>query len=349
MDLKQVLTDNYAIYNGDCIEKMAIFPDDSMHMTVYSPPFASLYAYSSSNHDLGNCKTYGEFLIHYGYVIKEIERITLPGRFTAVHCMDLPKNGDQGLIDFPGDIIKIHEEAGFKYWDRKNIWKEPLRVAIRTRQRALMHHQLCDDSSKCRGALADYVLIFKKKGENNVPITHPVGLMNFAGDFELMNSEDQKEYQFLKEKYKNYTDDRTNRLSQWIWRRYASSDWKDVNAQRMLNKVGAKDPEDERHVCPLHLDIIERLIVLYSNRGEKVLTPFMGIGSEVYGAVSLGRKGIGIELKESYFNISVKNLNNSTEVTDSGPDLFHEVIDEGLEEFDTIPTEDLREYNMPEM
>jgi len=220
--------------------------------------------------------------------------------------MDIP--GSNGLTDFPGDIIKLHKDNGFQYWDRKNVWKEPLRVAIRSRDRKLMHGQLVSDSTKTRGALADYVLFFKKKGENEEPVNHPYGLTHYYGDFDLFSDNDKKEYHFLKSKYVEYKEDKTNRLSQWIWRRYASSDWRDINAKRMISYKAARDPDDERHVCPLHLDIIQRSIILYTNIGDTVLTPFMGVGSEVFGAVELQRKGIGIELKESYFNQAVKNL-----------------------------------------
>ena len=306
--MKELLTKEYAVYNGDCIEKMQSLPDEFIHLSIYSPPFASLYTYSSSDNDLGNCKTYAEFLQHYEYAVKEIHRVTLPGRITAVHCMDLPKNGDGGITDFPGDIIRLHEKLGFKYWDRKNIWKEPLRIAIRTRQRALMHQQIINDSTKTRGALADYVLMFKKKGINEIPVTNPTGLSNYAGDFTLMNKEERDEYLAYKNKYVNWEQQETNRLSQFIWRRYASSNWEDIRANEMLEYKKAKDEDDERHVCPLHLDVIERTITLYSNPGETVLSPFMGVGSEVYGAVKLGRKGIGIELKESYYKQAVKNM-----------------------------------------
>jgi len=307
---KQIITNDYAVYNGDCIEKMPSFLDNTVHLSIYSPPFASLYTYSSSDNDLGNCKTYEEFLQHYEYVVNEVYRVTMPGRMTCVHCMEIPKNGDQGLVDFPGDIIRLHEKIGFKFWDRHNVWKEPLRVAIRTRQRNLMHQQLVNDTTKCRGALADYVLVFKKTGENKIEVKKPYGLVNYAGDIKLLNKEELETYNSLYKKYSSakYKDDKTNRLSQWIWRRYASSSWTDVRANRMMEYKPAKENEDDRHVCPLHLDIIERCVVLWSNVGETILTPFMGVGSEVYGSVQLGRKGIGIELKESYFRQAVRNL-----------------------------------------
>lgn len=308
--MEEVINEKFAIYNGDCIEKMALMPDKIIDFSIYSPPFASMYTYSSSDHDLGNCRNYEEFLQHYEYVIKEICRLTKPGRLTAVHCMDIPKNGDYGLIDFPGDIIKLHQQNGFVYWDRKNIWKEPLRVAIRTRQRALMHKQLVDDTSKCRGALADYLIIFKKKGENETPIKKEYGFQEYFGDLELMNEIELAEYKQLINEYqgKNYEEQKTNRLSQFVWRRYASSSWEDIRANEVLDYKPAKDVEDDRHVCPLQLDIAKRAIELYTNKGEVVLTPFMGIGSEVFSAVELGRKGVGIELKESYFRQAKRNL-----------------------------------------
>jgi len=306
MDIKEVIKEKYAVYNGDSCEKLPQLPNNSIHFIIYSPPFNDLYTYSSSINDLGNNVSYEEFLKHYEFIVKECQRVLKPGRIAAVHCMDIP--GSNGLTDFPGDIIKLHKDNGFQYWDRKNVWKEPLRVAIRSRDRKLMHGQLVSDSTKTRGALADYVLFFKKKGENEEPVNHPYGLTHYYGDFDLFSDNDKKEYHFLKSKYVEYKEDKTNRLSQWIWRRYASSDWRDINAKRMISYKAARDPDDERHVCPLHLDIIQRSIILYTNIGDTVLTPFMGVGSEVFGAVELQRKGIGIELKESYFNQAVKNL-----------------------------------------
>lgn len=331
----KIIKDNYALYNGDCIEVMTDIPDNSIDMSIYSPPFASLYTYSSSDRDLGNCKNYNEFFIHYEFVVKEIFRILKPGRIVCVHCMDIPKNSDKGLIDFPGDIIRLHQKNGFKFWDRKNIWKEPLRVAIRTRQRALMHQQMVNDTLKCRGALADYILIFKKNGENEIKVKKPFGLTKYDGDLSLMNVVEKKEYERLIDTFSNYTDDKTNRLSQFIWRRYASSSWEDINAKRVIQYKEARDPEDDRHVCPLQIDIITRCIVLYTNENEIVFTPFMGVGSEVYGAIINNRKGIGIELKESYFNQAVKNLFfiNDNEIKNDDineDDINEDDINEGL-------------------
>jgi len=310
MDVKkEIITERYALYNGDSCEKMPQLPSKSIGFMIYSPPFNDLYTYSSSVKDLGNNVDYDEFLKHYEYIVKESERVMMDGRIVAVHCMDLPNNGQQGLTDFPGDIIRIHQKHGFVFWDRKNIWKEPLRIAIRTRDRKLMHGQITADSVKTRGALADYVLFFKKKGDNLKPVSHPNGLTHYYGDFDLFSDEDKKLYKRLLIKFENYSgDDKKNRLSQWIWRRYASSDWRDINAKRMIDYKEARDPDDQRHVCPLHLDIIQRSIILYTNENDTVLTPFMGIGSEVYGAIELNRRAIGIELKESYFRQARKNM-----------------------------------------
>lgn len=321
--MKELITNEFAIYQGDSCEKMPELPNDKIGFIIYSPPFDDLYVYSSSIHDLGNNVNYDEFLKHYEFIVKECERILMPGRIAAVHCMDIPKSGQSGMIDFPGDIIRIHQKNGFLYWDRKNIWKEPLRVAIRSRDRKLMHGQIVKDSTKTRGALADYVLFFKKKGENPESVKHPTGLKRFIGDFNLLKESEQKQLQYLREKFTNHKEQKTNKLSQFIWRKYASSNWNDIDAKRMLDYKEAKEEEDQRHVCPLHLDIIERSIILYSNKGDTVLTPFMGIGSEIYGAVINKRKGIGIELKENYFKQAAKTLSKSKEfIIDSQQEIF---------------------------
>ena len=315
--MKQVITDNYAIYNGDCVEITRQLPDNCIDLSIYSPPFAELYTYSNSIADMGNSTNSDEFYTHFKFLVKELARVVKQGRNVCVHCMDIPKNGDMGLDNFPGDIIELHKKNGFKYWDRKNIWKEPLRVAIRTRQRALMHMQLVNDTAKCRGALADYLLIFKKNGENKIPIEKPYGLTQYDGDLELMNKIELEEYLSLKEKYVNYKDDKTNRLSQFIWRRYASSAWEDIRANRALCYKPARDKDDDRHVCPLQLDIVTRSVQLYTNKKEIVFTPFMGVGTEVYGAIINDRMGIGIELKPSYYNQALKNLKDAQPEKDS--------------------------------
>lgn len=300
--LGQVVTDRYAVYNGDCIDVMATLPNASIHLSVYSPPFGGLYHYSSSDRDLSNCTDYAEFFDHYGFVVREIARLTMPGRMTAVHCMDVPSGntGKDSLIDFPGDIIRLHEREGFRYIARYCVWKEPLRVRNRTMAKNLAHKTIVEDSSRCSSAAADYLLVFRRDGDNPVPIAHPVGLLDYAG--ERLPPADVL-------RYRGWTGNQIeNKYSHWIWRQYASSFWDDVRIDRVLPFRPAREDDDEKHVHPLQLDVIDRCVVLWSNPGETVLTPFMGVGSEVYGAVAAGRLGIGVELKTSYFKQALRNL-----------------------------------------
>jgi len=281
---------------------MPKFPDGSIHLSVYSPPFGGLYHYSSSERDLSNCKDYKQFFEHYEFVVKELFRLTMPGRITAVHCADVPSgnSGIDNLVDFPGDIIRLHEKIGFHYIARYSIWKEPLGVRNRTMAKNLAHKTIVDDSSRCSVASADYLLVFRRKGENPIPISHPQGLMEYAGERQIPNE--------LME-FKNWKGKQTeNRYSHWIWRQYASAFWDDIRIGRVLPFVEAREEDDEKHVHPLQLDVIERCIILWSNLGEKVFTPFMGVGSEVYGAVVNGRKGIGMELKTSYYKQAQRNM-----------------------------------------
>lgn len=300
--LDQTITPKYALYNGDCMEVMADFPDESIHLSVYSPPFAGLYHYTSSERDLSNCADYPEFFEQYGFVVAELERLTMPGRMSAVHCMDVPtgNSGGDALRDFPGDIIRLHADHGFDYVARYHVWKEPLTVRNRTMKKDLAHRTLVEDSTRCSVASADYLLIFRRKGENLVPVEHPEGLMEYAGGRPIP-------HELLK--YRGWTgNQRENRYSHWIWRQYASAFWDDVRLDRVLPFREARDEEDERHVHPLQLDVIDRCIVMWSNPRERVLTPFMGVGSEVYGAVRNDRFGIGAELKPSYYRQAVKNV-----------------------------------------
>lgn len=318
MVIDQEITEQYAIYNADSMEVLPEIPDGSIHLSIYSPPFRGMYHYSSSERDLSNCADYKDFFKHYEYFVKEISRVTMPGRMTAVHCMDTPRNGANicGYDDFPGDIIRLHEKHGFEYTPRICIWKEPLGVRNRTMSKSLAHIQIVQDSTKTCVAAADYLIPFRKKGENPVPVTHPVGLTSYAGEREIP----QELY-----KYRGYEGKQTgNRFSHWIWRHYASSFWDDIRLNEVLPFKQARDEEDEKHVHPLQLDVIERACVLWSNPGEKVLTPFMGVGSEVYGAVKLGRKGIGIELKPSYFKQARKNLKTINVQKGTDIDMFSE-------------------------
>lgn len=300
--IDQLVEDTYAIYNGDCLEVIPGLPDGSVHLSVYSPPFAGLYHYSSSERDFSNARDYAEFMEQYRYLVREKHRVTMPGRITAVHCMDVPtgNTGRDGLMDFPGDIIRLHREEGWDYIARYHVWKEPLGVRNRTLAKNLAHRTIVDDSSRCSVASADYLLAFRRNGDNPVPIAHPTGLMEYAGEraipAELL-------------RYRGWAGKQTeNRYSHWIWRQYASAFWDDVRIGRVLPFRESRDEDDEKHMHPLQLDVIHRVIQLWSNPGERVLTPFMGVGSEVYEAVRLGRFGVGVELKPSYFRQAVANL-----------------------------------------
>jgi len=305
----QVVTEDYAIYNSDCMYVLPSLESNSVDLSVYSPPFAGLYNYSSSPNDFSNCDSKEDFLKQYEFLIQEISRITKPGRITAVHCTDVIQK-DGSLWDFPHEIIKLHEKHGFKYRNKITVWKEPLKVRMRTMVRSLMHKLIVEDSTECFTAMPDYVLIFKKDGENAVPVTHPVGLSYYAGSTPLLPDMEKKYGNFdqLKSKYKDHKDPKTNKLSHIIWQRYASSVWDDIRIDNVLKYKEGRDEDDEKHVHPLQLDVIYRIVELYSNPGEVVFTPFMGVGSEVYAPVSMGRKAIGIELKDSYFNQAIKNL-----------------------------------------
>lgn len=304
--IAQTMTDDYAIYNGDSCEVLPTLPSESVHMALYSPPFATenggcLYNYSSSVRDLSNARTYSEFFEHYEFIVEQIARVLLPGRIAAVHCMDVPTGGANicGYSDFPGDIIRLHRKHGFEYLPRICIWKEPLEVRNRTMSKALAHRQIVEDSTKTNVAAADYLIPFRKRGENPIPVTHPVGLLGYAGSREMPND--------LKA-LRGYTGKQTeNRFSHWIWRQYASCFWDDIRLDRVLPYEESRGEKDERHQHPLQLDVIERACELWTNPGEKVLTPFMGVGSEVAGPVTLGRRGIGIELKPEFYSQAVKN------------------------------------------
>lgn len=303
----QTITNNYALYHGDSCEVLPTLPANSIGISCYSPPFATesggaLYHYSSSPRDLSNASTYELFFTHYEFLVREIYRLTMPGRLSAVHCADIPtgNTGCDALADFPGDIIRLHRQCGFEYTGRYHVFKEPLGVRNRTMAKNLAHKTIVEDSSKCSVASADYLLLFRKKGENKVPIAHPTGLLSYAGERQIPAD-------LLP--YRGWTGNQIeNRYSHWIWRQYASAFWDDIRIGHVLPFQSARDEEDEKHCHPLQLDVIERCLVLWSNPGETVLTPFMGVGSEVYGAVINGRKGVGVELKRSYYVQAQRNL-----------------------------------------
>jgi DNA modification methylase len=307
---EQVVTEDYAIYNSDCMYVLPTLPNDSVDLSVYSPPFAGLYNYSSHENDFSNCESREQFLQQYEYLVQEISRVTKPGRITAVHCTDVFDNRCY-LWDFPHEIIRIHEKYNFHYRNRITVWKEPLKVRMRTMVQSLMHKFIVEDSTKCFTAMPDYVLIFTKAGENQVPVTHPCGLTEYFGDTPFLEAhkETYGNYKDFKKKWQDYDGDPSgNKLSHLTWQRYARSVWDDIRIDNVLPFRDSKDEDDEKHVHPLQLDVIDRIVELYSNPREVVLTPFMGVGSEVYSPVSLGRKAIGIELKDSYFKQAILNL-----------------------------------------
>lgn len=322
---EQVVTENYAIYNSDCMEVLPSIPDCSVDLSIYSPPFAGLYNYSSSERDFSNCESKEQFLDQYDFLVSEIARVTKPGRITAVHCTDVFDNSCR-LWDFPNEIIRIHDKYGFQYRNRITIWKEPLKVRMRTMVKSLMHKLIVEDSTQCFTAMPDYVLIFTKKGDNSVPVTHTCGLKRYAGETPILpnilnawnNANETKLtaeelWDRLNTMYYDHDDPKSNKLSHYIWQRYASSVWDDIRIDNVLPYRDSKEEDDEKHVHPLQLDVIDRLVDLYSNVGETILTPFMGVGSEVYSPVSLGRKAIGIELKDSYFKQAKINLSMAGE------------------------------------
>lgn len=278
---------NWTAYHGDCVDVVSQLPDECIDFSVYSPPFGSLFVYSESAADMGNSSTDDEFAEHYAYLVREKFRLTKPGRLTAVHCSDLPmtkwKDGAVGIKDFSGDIIRIHQAAGWIFHSRRTIWKCPVVEMTRTKHVGLLYKQLVKDSSKSRGGMPDYLLTFIKPGENASPIAHDPA-------------------QFPVEQ----------------WQEWASPVWMSVNQTNVLNVKAGRDPNDEKHLCPLQLDVIDRALIMWSNPGDTVLSPFMGIGSEGYCSLKANRRFIGTELKESYFRQATQYLSGA----DAQQDMF---------------------------
>jgi len=293
--LNQEIHDQFTVMHGDCCELVKSLPDDSVGFTVFSPPFASLYTYSDSERDMGNCASDEEFWQHFNFLIPELLRVTKPGRNCSVHCMNLPTtkqhSGYIGIRDFRGDVIRAFESAGWIYHSEVCIWKDPVTAMQRTKALGLLHKQLCKDSCMSRQGIPDYVCTFRKPGENTDPVQGELDY--FAGDTDTFRSE--------------------GRLSIDVWQRYASPVWMDINPSRTLQYRLARDNDDERHICPLQLDVIERCMQLWSNPGDIVLSPFAGIGSELYTAIKMGRKAIGFELKDSYYPIAVRHCYQAIE------------------------------------
>ena len=275
--LEQVIENKYAIYNGDSCEIVRAIPDNSIHYTIFSPPFASLYTYSNSDRDMGNSKGDDEFYNHFIFLAKELYRVTMPGILLSFHCMDLPlmkeRDGVIGLKDFPAIIRKIFEDCGFIYHSKVTIWKNPVTEMQRTKALGLLHKQIRKDSTMNRQGIPDYIVTMRKPGENPERVSHT---------------------------HETFPVD--------VWQNYASPVWMDIRQSDTLQKKSAREDKDERHICPLQLEVIQRCIELWTNPNDIVLDPFAGIGSVPYTAVKMGRRGIGVELKESYYNQAVNNL-----------------------------------------
>ena len=350
----ELITENYALYESDCMYVLPTLPDESIDLSVYSPPFGGrgvgMYQYSSAANDFSNSATYAEFLQQYDFLVAEIARVTKPGCVSAVHVTDI-MGADGDLQDFPHDVKELYKKYGFRHRCTVTIWKEPLKVRLRTMVKSLMHLMIVEDSTQAYPAMPDYLLLFEKRGERKVKVTHPVGLHHYAGEYPLLPhmvralkgdipdlikegvsmdeiDEQLAVFEALKKRYRGFQGDhKKNRLSHNIWRRYASSVWDDIRVDNVLPFQDSKDEDDEKHVHALQLDVIDRVVELYSNPGEVVLTPFMGVGSEVFSPVSMGRKAIGIELKPSYFKQAVLNCKEAEKRWKTGQEktLFDDV------------------------
>lgn len=290
--LTQTHSDTWTLYHGDCCEVIRSIPSNSIHYSIFSPPFSSLYVYSDSERDMGNCETDEEFFQHFRFVISELLRVIRPGRLVSVHCMNLPStiqhHGYIGIRDFRGEIIRAFCDEGFIYHSEVCIWKDPVTAMQRTKAIGLLHKQLAKDSCLSRQGIPDYVCTFRKPGANEERVDGE--LSHWAGDDSFHSS---------------------GRYSIDVWQRYASPVWMDINQSRTLNYRFARDSKDERHICPLQLDVIERCLQLWTNEGDVVLSPFAGIGSEGFCSVEIGRKFIGIELKDSYYAAACKHLRDA--------------------------------------
>ena len=277
----QTIGKDYALYCGDSCEALTGIPDNSIHYSIFSPPFASLYVYSNSDRDLGNCRSDGEFDEHFRFIIEQLYRVIMPGRLVSFHCMNLPtskeRDGYIGIKDFRGELIKAFQDAGFIYHSEVCIWKDPVTAMQRTKALGLLHKQLKKDSCMSRQGIPDYLVTMRKPGNNDEPVTH--------------------------------TDES---FPVRVWQRYASPIWTDINPSDTLQYRSARENEDERHICPLQLTVIRRGIELWTNKNDIVLTPFMGIGSEAYMAVKMNRRAVGIELKDSYYRQAVANVKEAT-------------------------------------
>lgn len=299
--MAQKIEDNWSMYRGDCVDVIKGIPDESIHYSIFSPPFLSLYVYSDDFRDMGNSKNDDDFYTHFEYLIPELYRVLKVGRLVTVHCSVVNKSiqndGVMGLKDLPGMIRHLFEKHGFIYHAKVNVWKDPLVQATRTKSLMLAHKQISKDSTRCGAGFADELLTFRKPGQNTEPVAHGRGFEQYFGEW--------KEPEFEKN-----DNPKLNKYSHHVWQRYASPVWMDVHQGNTLNIIQGREDNDERHICPLQLDVISRCLELYTNPGDVVLSPFAGIGSEGYKSLEMQRKFIGIELKQSYYREACKNLRN---------------------------------------
>jgi len=304
--MDQVITDSYAIYHGDTVEVANSLPADSVHFSVFSPPFETLYTYSNSDRDMGNSTDSEQFWTHYRYLIEQQFRVMMPGRLVAIHCMNLPTSKTQhgyiGIRDFRGELIRAYQQAGFIYHSEVCIWKDPVVAMQRTKALGLLHKQLMKDSAMSRQGIPDYLVVMRKPGSNPEPVTG--ALDHFVGEDVPANFK-PVEYDDGRRAYRMGNDAATPID---VWQRYASPIWTDINQTNTLQYQTARENDDERHICPLQLDVIERAIPLWTHPGDTVWSPFMGIGSEGYVSIQQGRKFIGAELKASYFQLATRNM-----------------------------------------
>lgn len=298
-----VEAENYKIYNADCVDVLAKIPSDSIHYSIFSPPFSNLFCYSNSSRDIGNCRSDQEFYEHFKFITGELFRVIMPGRLLSFHVMNLmatiTKDGYIGIKDLRGDLIRLFQDAGFIFHSEVCIWKDPLVQATRTKVLTLAHKQISKDATRCGQGLPDYVITMRKPGVNPEPVAKGRGFEEYIGEMDEPAE-------------RKTNDPRTNKYSHHVWQRYASPVWFDINQTRTLNAHAAREKDDERHMCPLQLDVIERCLELWTNEDDTVLSPFSGIGSEGFCSLQMGRKFIGVELKKSYFDAMVKNLQFAT-------------------------------------
>lgn len=310
--INQTIGKHHTVINGDCVDACKGLPDNSIHFSIFSPPFASLYTYSDSPRDMGNCKDHAEFMTTFGFLVDELYRVIMPGRIVAVHCMEIPmmkeRDGVVGFRDFSGDIIRLFQSRGFvMHAPRLTIWKDPLIEATRTKALGLMHKQICKDSAMCRPGSPDYLLTLRKPGDNPEPVEKPDGFVAYVGTNKIKGTP-------------GYFPPPLSGISCYshnAWRGYASPVWFDINQSNTLNATSAREEKDERHICPLQLDVIERAIQLWTNPNDIVLSPFGGIGSEGFVAVKAGRRAVLVELKESYYKQACANLERAERERDT--------------------------------